>query len=587
MAMKTKWFDKVGDKPLNEYPRPQFVRDNWTNLNGWWDFTVTEAEVIPVRFDEQIRVPFAIESRLSGVEKALQPHEILWYRRTISVDKKQGNRYLLHFGAVDWECDVFVDKQRVGSHIGGYLPFHMDITDYIKGDCELIVKVKDPTDKHWQQKGKQSLKPKGVFYTASSGIWQTVWLECVNDNHIKNVRVTPDMDHQRIQLIPSISGEGLVKAIINEGNRTIYEAILPEDGWIEISNPKLWSPSSPFLYDVEYELISEGIVTDRVESYFAMRKFHRMTDKTGMSRLALNNEILFMHGPLDQGYFPDGLYTAPTDEALRFDIEETKALGFNMTRKHIKVEPMRWYHWCDKIGLIVWQDMVNGGKPGTSYLQYAKQYLFNDMTGRDDTDRSYRRNGRFEASRVQYESELLEMIDLLYNVPSIGMWVPFNECWGQFDAARIAELVKKVDPSRLVDHASGWLEQGAGDVVSLHRYTKPLYFPKMNDDRAMILSEYGGYTLPVAGHVWSDKVFSYMKFEDGKALEKAYESLIKDQLMPLKEQGCGGAVYTQWTDVEIEINGYYTYDREVLKIDRNRLRELNDLLTGETAANTK
>ncbi len=591
--MKTPWTNKVGNIPLDEYPRPQMVRDNWKNLNGVWEYAITQSPQEPEAFQGEILVPFAVESSLSGVKKIFLPKDYLWYRRNISQPVQKGKRYILHFDAVDWESTIWVNGIEVCRNRGGYLPFSCDITHALTSsqrECthEITVMVQDPTDDFWQQKGKQALKPYSCFYTASSGIWQTVWLEEVPSSYICDLKITPDVDTSTVRFEPVIdispatsddAGYSTVVSVFQGGS-----LVGTEEGCnsvtLHIDNPELWSPDNPHLYDCTVDLLVEGVVVDRVSSYFGMRKFHMLKDETGIPRFAINNKILFLHGPLDQGYYPDGLYTAPSEEAIRFDLEQMKALEFNMVRKHIKVEPLRWYYWCDKLGLIVIQDMINGGKPGTSAVQYVKQALTKDMRGSDTTKGSYRRNFRPQESREQFEEELYQMVDHLYNITSIGMWVPFNECWGQFDAARIAKDLKAYDSTRLIDHASGWLDQGVGDFVSFHRYNKPLYNPKHRNGRGVFLSEYGGYTLSIPNHIWTDKVFGYGAKESQKELNEAYSKLIQEELLPLKDQGCCAAVYTQWTDVEKEINGFYTYDRKVLKFDADLLRKMNRLLIG-------
>lgn len=584
VSLMTRWAKKVDPKRvLQEYPRPQMVRGEWINLNGLWDYSIKPLTEEVTKYDGKILVPFPIESALSGVKKPLQPDERLWYRREFQIPSKwKGQRLLLHFGAVDWKAEVWINGYSVGKHTGGYYPFIFDISEYIvDGDNEIVASVWDPTDTYGQERGKQTLKPGGIFYTPVSGIWQTVWIEPVPIDYIKGIKMTPDIDSEEL----SIGIE-----TVGEKKDLEFEAIVYEDGneitsgkgksgdniKLKIINQRLWSPESPFLYDITIRLIQNNSVIDEINSYFGMRKFSVERDNEGIKRLFLNNKPLFQNGVLDQGYWPDGLYTAPTDEALSFDVEMTKKLGFNMTRKHIKVEPARWYYHCDRLGLIVWQDMISGGG-GLNALHHL---ILPTLARRfNSKDNKYKVTGRGEKSnRDNYKKELKEMIDTLYNVPSIGMWVPFNEAWGQFDAAEIAEWVMEYDPTRCVDHASGWYDQGIGEIKSVHIYFRKLRMPKGVNDRTVVISEYGGYSLLEKGHVWNeDKEFGYKRFKASNELQAAYESLINNQLKPLVQKGVSAAVYTQLTDVETEINGLITYDREIVKMDMCVLRDLNSL----------
>ncbi|MBI4732300.1 MAG: beta-galactosidase [Chloroflexi bacterium] len=546
------------------------TRPEWQNLNGLWEYGITKkAKNEKQNHEGQILVPFPIESALSGVKRRLGPDDWLWYRRTFSIpDAWRGKRVLLHFGAVDWETKVFVNDQPVGEHVGGYLPFWFDVTDVLQdGENELKVRVWDPTDSHWQQRGKQVLKPKSIWYTAVSGIWQTVWLEPVPQTYIAGLKIIPDVDTGtvgvRVMLAGTESSAGGASVRVYDGGVEIAAAET-EDARVEIRvpipYPKLWSPDLPHLYDLE---ITAG--EDKVGSYFGMRKF-----SVEAGRLCLNNQPLFQFGPLDQGYWPDGLYTPPTDEAMRRDVELVKGLGFNMLRKHVKVEPARYYYFCDRMGLIVWQDMPNGGK------MVGEIPTFLALTfGSRRRDSDYRYAGRTdEASRQEFLRELQEMVDALYNFTCIGMWVPFNEGWGQFQAKEIAKRVKSYDPTRLVDHASGWFDRRGGDFKSLHIYMRKLFPPKSLRGRAFVISEFGGYGLQLAGHVWDEqKKFSQRFYDSSEALTQAYLDTLEKELKPLIPRGLAAAIYTQTTDVEIDINGYLTYDRRVEKMDAERIRE--------------
>jgi len=577
--MKTRWVPE-SPIPLPEYPRPQMTRPDWVNLNGEWDHAITPKDApAPETFDSKILVPYAIESALSGVQKPLLPSQRLWYRRVFSRPETHDSaKVLLHFGAVDYECKVWANGVHVGSHRSGYLPFTFDITDALTaGENELLVSVWDPTDTGLQQRGKQVLQPKGIWYTAVSGIWQTVWLEVVPEISIESLKLTPDLDSQSLTVEVKVRGaaEGVrVEAEVASGGEKVSFNSGQADGPIrcEVPNPRAWSPADPHLYDLRVRLIHNDQLLDEVGSYFAMRKFGLVKDAQGHLRFALNGEPLFLYGPLDQGYFPDGLYTPASEEAMLFDIEYTRAIGCNLIRKHIKVEPLRWYYHCDRLGMIVWQDMPNGGRiDGDVVAVLALIFGFH----RNDT-RRLGRFGRADAeNRAEYRAELQGLIDHLHNAACIAAWVPFNESWGQFRAGEIGEWVKGYDPTRLVDHASGWFDQGGGDFQSKHIYVKKLKRPKA-DGRAFVLSEFGGYSLKVDGHLWdAEKKFGYRFYDFPKELTQAYLDLLENELKPLIPQGLAAAIYTQTTDVEIEINGYLTYDRQVEKMDTTFLQQVH------------
>ena len=578
-TMKSRWTDSINtDCPLSEYPRPQLVRNDWLCLNGKSDYAVTPLDsAAPSEYEGKITVPFAIESLLSGVVRQLYPNELLWYRRKFTLPESfDGKDVLLHFGAVDWQCEVFVNGTAAGSHTGGYCPFTLDITSLIKdGENELVVKVYDPTDKGWQQRGKQVLESKGFWYTSTSGIWQTVWLEPVSKCRIESVKLTPYIDKGVISVNVKCNGKGKLSAKVLDADTVVFDGEITEITEIPVPDAKLWSPENPFLYDLKLTLESES-GCDEVSSYFAMRKFSITTDSKGHPRLALNNKPYFQRGLLDQGYWPDGGLTAPCDEALIFDIEEMKRLGFNMLRKHIKVEPHRWYYHCDRLGMIVWQDMVSGGEYiGNFYAGFLPNLNINVK------DNKYKAFSREKPEwREQFKEELFEMIDNLYNFPCIGCWVPFNEGWGQFDAKEIGEKVKAYDPSRIVDHASGWHDQKGPDLKSMHRYIVPVTPPTGRKGRTFVLSEYGGYSRIIKKHVWNlAKSFGYIMFTSEKSLTAGYKFLHTSQIIPLIKHGLSATVYTQVSDVEFEVNGIYTYDRTILKIDENVIKEINEKMT--------
>ena len=584
MTLTTRWAkEAMCNNPLPEYPRPQMVRDNWVNLNGMYEYAVTDENTQWCeKFDGEIRVPFAIESCLSGVCKRISKNDRLWYRKSFSLPESfKGKRTILHFGAVDWECKIYINKTLVGSHIGGYCPFSFDITDsLVEGENELVVWVYDPTDEAWQNRGKQARYSHGFWYTSTSGIWQTVWMEAVSENYIKKYKLTPDIDKGVLAIETDVQGEGSLKIKVLDGENVVAEEAIDKKTEVSIPELKLWSPENPFLYDFVLTL-ENGETVDSVKGYFAMRKFS-IGEYEGYNRLFLNNEPYFQRGLLDQGYWSDGQLTPPTDEAMIYDIETMKRLGYNMLRKHIKVEPARWYYHCDRLGMIVWQDMISGGQFLNNFYVGVLPNIYTflspviDLTKKDNAYKTFSRE-KIEW-RTQFEEELFEMIDALYNYPCIGCWVPFNEGWGQFDAKRIGDAVKAYDPTRFVDHASGWYDQKGCDFKSIHRYILPFVAPKY-DGRPIVISEYGGYSQILDGHVWNKaKSFGYQMYKSKESLTEAYRKLHEHQIIPAIKKGLSATVYTQVSDVEFEVNGILTYDREILKLDEEMLKDINSKL---------
>ena len=564
-TLETRWTKSVAaDKSHAEYPRPQFVREKWQNLNGHWQYAIRPREAkqpLADQFDGRILVPFPIESTLSGVKKTVGEENELWYRSTFTIPgdwSKQ--RVWLHFGAVDWQATVWVNGMKLGEHRGGYDPFSFDITDALKpdGDQELIVNVFDPTDTGTQPRGKQVHRPHGIWYTPTTGIWQTVWLEPVATNSIESLKVDTDVQAKAVTISATSrsSPQHRIRVTVRDQGKLLDSQTRPAQDFqyrIARDDFQLWSPNTPRLYDLQLELLEGDRVVDSVTSYFALRKISLGQDAAGVTRILLNNAFVFQYGPLDQGFWPDGLYTAPSDEAMRYDLEVTKRLGFNMVRKHVKVEPARWYYYCDKLGLLVWQDMPSGDK-----------YI-----GARDPDIR-----RTPESTKQFETEWSEIVRDFSHFPSIVMWVPFNEGWGQFDTARIVEFTRKLDPTRLVNSASGWTDRGVGDVHDIHVYPGP-GIPPLSRERAAVLGEFGGLGLPLEGHTWQAKNnWGYRSFTTREALNDSYAQLLS-RLRLLVGKGLSAAVYTQTTDVEIEVNGFMTYDREILKFDEDRVKELH------------
>ncbi|MBF6596914.1 MAG: beta galactosidase jelly roll domain-containing protein [Fermentimonas sp.] len=566
--IKTKWASEIDvNNVLPEYPRPIMERGEWQNLNGLWDYAIIPVGQTPTSFNGEILVPFAVESSLSGVQKRVGKDNELWYQREFTVPSKWKNsKILLHFGAVDWRADVWVNEVKVGSHQGGYTPFSFDITPALtSGNNTVKVKVWDPTDEGFQPRGKQVNDPHGIWYTPVSGIWQTVWLEPVPETYIKDLRITPDVD-RNVLLIDAVtnltSSVKKVEVKVKDGNSVVATGLSINNQPVEISMPqnvKLWSPSNPHLYDIEVVVWEGNKQLDKVDSYAAMRKYSMKRDDKGIVRLQLNNKDLFHFGPLDQGWWPDGLYTAPTDEALEYDIIKTKDLGFNMIRKHVKVEPARWYTHCDRHGIIVWQDMPNGDR--------GPEWQMHSYFSGSERERS-------AESEANFRQEWKELMDYLYSYPSIGVWVPFNEAWGQFKTEEISEWTKAYDPTRLVNPASGGNHYTVGDMLDLHNYPNPRMY-LYDAQRATVLGEYGGIGWAHKDHLWEpDRNWGYVQFNNSKEVTDEYIKYA-DELKQFIRQGFSAAVYTQTTDVEVEVNGLLTYDRKLVKVDEERVRKIN------------
>jgi Glycosyl hydrolases family 2, sugar binding domain/Glycosyl hydrolases family 2, TIM barrel domain len=618
VTLMTDWGANVApENAWLEYPRPQFTRERWQNLNGLWEYAVTaKTAPPPIEFDGQILVPFALEAALSGVGKTLQPTERLWYRRYFTVPIAwDGQRILLHFGAVDYECVVWVNGGLVDAHKGGFDSFSFDVTPFLKnGANELIVAVTDPSDTGEQPRGKQQLKPQGIWYTPVSGIWQTVWLEPVPSGlYLAELRLTPDLDARGLRVV-GLTNEAIgddtyaVRLTATANGRTAASTIVRvnREGLLKIPDARLWSPADPFLYDLKAELVRvknpwpvqtgqgqpggnerrnephqrfgmmerelyskaevEGEPLDIVGSYFGMRKVTIGPGPvSGQRAILLNGQPIFQHGPLDQGWWPDGLHTPPSDEAIRWEIEWLRQAGFNMLRKHIKVEPARYYYHCDKLGMLVWQDMPSG---------------FNQALRNHPPDRG--EPVRLSVSREQHELELRRMLGRLHNSPSIVTWVVFNEGWGQYETRAMAQWVKAIDRSRLVNANSGWLDMGEGDLYDVHTYDETPLTPKRQWNRAVVLGEYGGVGWPIQGHLWNPQMrnWRYQTYQDQTAYMNALR-IKMEALVPMKQNlGLSAAVYTQTTDVEGEVNGFMTYDRKFIKAEPAVLRELNEPLTG-------
>ncbi|UCS91845.1 beta-galactosidase [Echinicola marina] len=573
----TAWAEQVDPENVHqEYPRPQMVReDNWQNLNGLWQYEIqAKGGSAPSSFEGEILVPFAVESALSGVGKTVGKDQELWYKTTFDAKKSSNEKVLLHFGAVDWETEVFVNGKSVGVHQGGFTPFSFDITDALKGrrNNELVVRVWDPTDEGPQPRGKQVNNPHGIWYTPVTGIWQTVWTENVPSSHIVSTKNTPDVDAGTLTVETEVAGAQAgqmvkVKALANGAVVAEKEVAVGDAAVLSINDAKLWEPGNPFLYDLEVSLVKGNKVIDAIDGYAAMRKISMELGEDGIQRMLLNDKFVFQYGPLDQGWWPDGLYTAPNEEALVFDIAKTQEMGFNMIRKHVKVEPARWYYHCDKMGMLVWQDMPSGDhgnrwnpRPGVAGVGTERQ--------------------RTAESEAIYRKEWKDIIDANYNFPSIVVWVPFNEAWGQFKTEEIVKWTVAYDESRLINGASGGNFFPVGQIIDLHNYPDPaMPSPRLfGKDMVLTLGEFGGLGLPVDGHTWQEKDnWGYQSFKSVGELENRYEKLM-DDLVKLIPMGLSAAVYTQTTDVEVETNGLMTYDRKVIKLTPDFLKKVHEKL---------
>ena len=583
--MKTVWGDNLDkNKVLKEYPRPQLVRDSYLSLNGEWDYRITklidktelfgkknigDLPLSEEAIDGKILVPFSPESELSGVGKQLKGEELLIYQYIYHPTKSfNKGKILLHLDAVDSTCAVFINGEKLCENIGGYWPITVDITKYVKPATYINVCVFDEQDKGYLARGKQKINNGSIWYTAQSGIWQSVWLESVPVEYIDSIKITPNLDDKSVEIIAYTNDAALDCEISIDNKKYCGKSNQPIT--IHFNNDEIneWSPDNPYLY---YFTIKAG--DDCVNSYFAMRKFSAGTDDKGVKRLFLNNKPYFHNGLLDQGYWSDGLMTPPSDEAMIYDIEMMKKMGFNMLRKHIKIEPLRWYYHCDRLGMLVWQDMVCGGN-NIQTPEFNGEYV-------SDKEENYAQFGRLDKNiRDCYYTELENTVKHLYNCPCIAMWVPFNEGWGQFDSLIATQLVRKLDSTRTIDHASGWHDQGGSDVCSVHVYFRPYEFETDKNGRAVVLSEFGGYNLSVEDHLFAGKIFGYREMKSTKDLEEQLIKLYEDEIIPAKQQGLSASVYTQVSDVEVEVNGLMTYDRKVVKVRpeilRNVIIQLND-----------
>jgi len=567
--LKTKWANEINpENVLPEYPRPQMERGDWVNLNGLWDYAVKpKGQIEPAAFDGKILVPFAIESSLSGVQKEVGEMNELWYKREFTVPSNWKNKdVVINFGAVDWKADVFINDILIGSHKGGFTPFSFNITPYLAGKSKhkLVVRVWDPTDKGYQPRGKQVVRPEGIWYTPVTGIWQTVWLEPVATEHITHIKAIPDVDNSALAVTVDATcacPTNIIEVKLMDKGRVVAtgKGVVGKEIRLGVQNPTLWDVANPYLYDMQVSLTKAGKVLDDVKSYTAFRKISMKKDENGIWRMQLNNKNLFHYGPLDQGWWPDGLYTAPTDEALLYDIVKTKEWGYNMIRKHVKVEPARWYYHCDREGVLVWQDMPSG--------DMGNQWQPHTYNGGTDKKRT-------PASIANFDQEWKDIMDLCVSNPSVVVWVPFNEAWGQFDTERVSDWTKEYDPSRLVNPASGGNHRSTGDMLDLHNYPGPSMF-LYDAARVNVLGEYGGIGLPLQNHLWqTDRNWGYIQFKNADEVTAEYVKYAKE-LQGMVARGFSAAVYTQTTDVEGEVNGLMTYDRKEIKINEAAVRKAN------------
>lgn len=581
IQLKTRWADLVNeDNVLAEYPRPNLVRDSYYNLNGKWDYCINKSKEAE-GYDGQILVPYSPETLLSGVKRTVGPDDYLHYRKKFVLPEGFAkDRVILHFGSVDQECEVYLNEKLLGEHKGGYSTFSFDITEVLKEqENELKVVVRDWTEKKPHARGKQRYERtklmSSLFYTCQSGIWKTVWMESVASEYIEKVKITPKYDEKAVEVFVKTQGSTEKAAVqIWDGEILLKEetVCVNQSAEIEIGDFKAWTPDTPHLYDMKITYNQ-----DEVKSYFGMRKFHVEKDKKGILRFFMNNKPFFFNGILDQGYWPESLLTPPTDEALKYDIVKLKELGYNTIRKHIKVEPERFYYHCDKLGMVVWQDMPNGGG---DYNMFFVAYMTNvfECVARGTKDSHYKLFKREDAEgRAQYYRDLESMVEQLYNYPSIAVWVPFNEGWGQFDASKATALIRKMDKTRFVNEACGWFDQQGGDMFSIHNYLRKLKC-KPKEDRVVALTEYGGYAYPVKGHLACEKEFGYKAYKSKEELTANYRRLWNEEIYPNLEKGLCSAIYTQTSDIEEEINGIMTYDRDEVKFIEKELQDLNQKL---------
>lgn len=571
--IKTKWAEEVDpNNVLPEYPRPQMERTDWVNLNGLWDYAIKpRGAAEPTEWDGKILVPFAVESSLSGVQKTVGAQNELWYTREFTVPASWKNKdVLLQFGAVDWMAYIYINDILIGEHEGGYTPFSLNITPFLNGNStqKLTVRVWDPTDRGYQPTGKQRVRPEGIWYTPVTGIWQTVWIEPVAPaNYITYIKSIPNIDTESLAVTVSTAktGNDIVEVKLLDKGQVVAsgKGLAGKEIRLGVKNPTLWDTQNPYLYDMTVTVSNGGKVVDEVKSYTAFRKISYRRDEGGVVRMQLNNKNLYHHGPLDQGWWPDGLYTAPTDEALAFDIVKTKDWGFNMIRKHVKVEPARWYYHCDKMGMLVWQDMPSG-----DLNQSWQPRIYGGGTDR----------ARSPQSVANYYKEWQDIMDLCMSNPSVVIWVPFNEAWGQFDTEKAANWTKAYDPSRLVNPASGGNHRNTGDILDLHNYPGPDMF-LYDGAKVNVLGEYGGIGLPLEGHLWNPDMrnWGYIEFKNARDVTNEYVKYI-NQLVDYVDRGFSASVYTQTTDVEGEINGLMTYDRKIMKVVEPEVRAANQKL---------